>query len=169
MTDDLSVKKGNNFSKENLFVKYNYLHCRLMLCKWIHRGCSRSSWGIPYINHVVVPPTGKVFAIRAPLEPTHFLGVTLQACYMVVGDTDVMVVYLTGSGTTEKNKSSQKVNTNFHRFTHNLCGESWPSSVLHWTEVLMVESSECGFESWSWHLCAWARHLTIIASLNPGV
>ena len=30
-------------------------------------------------------------------------------------------------------------------------------------------SAECGFESWSWHLCPWARHLTIIASLHPGV
>ena len=30
-------------------------------------------------------------------------------------------------------------------------------------------SAECGFESRSWHLCSWARHLTIIASLHPGV
>ena len=27
----------------------------------------------------------------------------------------------------------------------------------------------CGFKSRSWHLCPWARHLTIIASLHPGV
>ena len=30
-------------------------------------------------------------------------------------------------------------------------------------------SAECGFESRSWHLCPWARHFTIIASLHPGV
>ena len=30
-------------------------------------------------------------------------------------------------------------------------------------------SAECGFESRSWHLCPWARHLTMIASLHPGV
>ena len=30
-------------------------------------------------------------------------------------------------------------------------------------------SAECGFESRSWHLCPWARHLTKIASLHPGV
>ena len=30
-------------------------------------------------------------------------------------------------------------------------------------------SAECGFESRSWHLCPWARHFTVIASLHPGV
>ena len=30
-------------------------------------------------------------------------------------------------------------------------------------------SAVCGFESRSWHLYPWARHLTIIASLHPGV
>ena len=42
---------------------------------------------------------------------------------------------------------------------------SWPSGLVHWTQVLML--SECGFESWpgrSRCLCPWARHLTIIAS-----
>ena len=30
-------------------------------------------------------------------------------------------------------------------------------------------SVECGFESLSWHLCPWARHLTLITSLHPGL
>ena len=30
-------------------------------------------------------------------------------------------------------------------------------------------SAECGFESRSWYLCPWARHITILAFLHPGV
>ena len=43
------------------------------------------------------------------------------------------------------------------RMTH--CGVSWPSGLVHWTQVLVL--SECGFESQpgrSWRLCPWARH-----------
>ena len=36
------------------------------------------------------------------------------------------------------------------------------------TQVLVL-AAECGFESRPWHLCPWARHLIIIASLHPGV
>ena len=42
---------------------------------------------------------------------------------------------------------------------------SWPSGLVHWTQVLVL--SECWFESghgWSWRLCPWARHLTIITA-----
>ena len=50
-------------------------------------------------------------------------------------------------------------------------GVPWPSGLAHRTCVLTAESSECGFESWlqPWHLCPWARHFTVIASLHPGV
>ena len=45
---------------------------------------------------------------------------------------------------------------------------SWPSGLAYRTQVLVL-ATECGFESRPWHLCPWARHLTIIASLHPGV
>ena len=48
------------------------------------------------------------------------------------------------------------------------CGVSWPSGLAYRTQVLVL-AAECGFESRPWHLCPWARHLTIIASLHPGV
>ena len=43
--------------------------------------------------------------------------------------------------------------------------------LVHCTCVLMAESLECGFESQPrlWYLCPWARHLTAVASLHPGV
>ena len=43
-----------------------------------------------------------------------------------------------------------------------LSGVPWLSGLVHRT---------CGFESWRrpWCLCPWARHLTIIASLQPRV
>ena len=47
------------------------------------------------------------------------------------------------------------------------CGVSWPSGLAYRTQVLVL--AECGFESRPWHLCPWARHLIIIASLHPGV
>ena len=47
-------------------------------------------------------------------------------------------------------------------------GVSWPSGLAYRTQVLVL-AAECGFESRPWHLCPWARHLTIIASLHPGV
>ena len=50
-----------------------------------------------------------------------------------------------------------------------LCsGVSWPSGLAYRTQVLVL-AAECGFESRPWHLCPWARHLIIIASLHPGV
>ena len=51
------------------------------------------------------------------------------------------------------------------------CGVARSSGLVHRICVLMAESSECGFESWlqPWCLCPWARHITIIASLHPGV
>ena len=48
------------------------------------------------------------------------------------------------------------------------CGVSWPSGLTYRTQVLVL-AAECGFESRPWHLCPWARHLIIIASLHPGV
>ena len=45
---------------------------------------------------------------------------------------------------------------------------SWPSGLAYQTQVLVL-AAECGFESRPWHLCPWARHLIIIASLHPGV
>ena len=42
------------------------------------------------------------------------------------------------------------------------------SGLAYRTQVLVL-AAECGFESRPWHLCPWARHLTIIASLHPGV
>ena len=44
----------------------------------------------------------------------------------------------------------------------------WPSGLAYRTQVLVL-AAECGFESRPWHLCPWARHLTIIASLHLGV
>ena len=49
-----------------------------------------------------------------------------------------------------------------------MLGVSWPSGLAYRTQVLVL-AAECGFESRPWHLCPWARHLTIIASLHPGV
>ena len=47
-------------------------------------------------------------------------------------------------------------------------GVSWPSGLAYRTQVLVL-AAECGFESRPWHLCPWAKHLIIIASLHPGV
>ena len=47
---------------------------------------------------------------------------------------------------------------------HNYSGVSWPSGLAYRTQVLVL-ATECGFESRPWHLCPWARHLIIIASL----
>ena len=57
-----------------------------------------------------------------------------------------------------------------HFFYHLIvnCGVSWPSGLAYRTRVLVL-AAECGFESRPWHLCPWARHLIIIASLHPGV
>ena len=41
-------------------------------------------------------------------------------------------------------------------------------SSLYRTQVLVL-AVKCGFESRPWHLCPWARHLIIIASLHPGL
>ena len=49
-----------------------------------------------------------------------------------------------------------------------LYGVSWPSGLAYRTQVLVL-AAECGFQSWPWHLCPWAIHLIIIASLYPGV
>ena len=46
---------------------------------------------------------------------------------------------------------------------------SLPSGLEYQIQLLVVKSSECGFESRSWHVCPWARYFTIIASLHPGV
>ena len=57
------------------------------------------------------------------------------------------------------------------RSTVSVCfdlGVSWPSGLAYRTQVLVL-AAECGFESRPWHLCPWARHLIIIASLHPGV
>ena len=51
---------------------------------------------------------------------------------------------------------------------HTTCTVSVPSGLAYRTQVLVL-AAECGFESRPWHLCPWARHLTIIASLHPGV
>ena len=50
-------------------------------------------------------------------------------------------------------------------------GAPWSSGLVHRICVLMAESSECGFESWlrPRYVCPWARHITMIASLHPGV
>ena len=42
------------------------------------------------------------------------------------------------------------------------------NGLAYRTQVLVL-AAECGFESRPWHLCPWARHLIIIASLHPGV
>ena len=36
---------------------------------------------------------------------------------------------------------------------------SWPSGLAYRTQVLVL-AAKCGFESRSWHLCPWTRHLT---------
>ena len=45
---------------------------------------------------------------------------------------------------------------------------SWPSGLEHRIQFLLVKSSECGFESRSWHLCSLAKYFTKIASLYQG-
>ena len=65
----------------------------------------------------------------------------------------------------------KKTKFNASGFTFKLLlyvGVSWPSGLAYRTQVLVL-AAECGFESRPWHLCPWARHLTIIASLHPGV
>ena len=32
------------------------------------------------------------------------------------------------------------------------------------TQAVVLSAADSGFASWSWHLCLWARHLTMIAS-----
>ena len=54
------------------------------------------------------------------------------------------------------------------RYTFGSMGVSWPGGLAYRTQVLVL-AAECGFESRPWHLCPWARHLIIIASLHPGV
>ena len=53
-------------------------------------------------------------------------------------------------------------------YLSSISGVSWPSGLAYRTQVLVL-AAECGFESRPWHLCPWARHLTIIASPHPGV
>ena len=50
-------------------------------------------------------------------------------------------------------------------------GVTRPSGWVHCICVLMAESSQCGFEPRPryLHVCPWARHFTVIASLHPGV
>ena len=36
-----------------------------------------------------------------------------------------------------------------------ICRASWRSVLELQTRALLAESSEWGFESWSWHLCSW--------------
>ena len=56
----------------------------------------------------------------------------------------------------------------WYKWIRSECGVSWPSGLAYRTQVLVL-ATECGFESRPWHLCPWARHLIIIASLHPGV
>ena len=39
-----------------------------------------------------------------------------------------------------------------------------PSGLIYQTQALVLLTADCVFESQSWHLCPWARHLIIIAS-----
>ena len=53
----------------------------------------------------------------------------------------------------------------YRKMYSSTCGVSWPSGLVHWTQVLALP--ECEFESQpgrSRRLCPWARHLTTIAS-----
>ena len=60
--------------------------------------------------------------------------------------------------------------TVYFHFNYNsyISRDTWPSGLAYRTQVLVL-ATECGFESRPWHLCPWARHLIIIASLHPGV
>ena len=68
------------------------------------------------------------------------------------------------------NNGRSSLTTQFSSFLRT-CTSVWsvvPSGLAYRTQVLVL-AAECGFEFRPWHLCPWARHLIIIASLHPGV
>lgn len=60
---------------------------------------------IPNHQQVIISPTSKIFAIRRPLQSTHFLCVSSQSGYMMVRHTDIMMVNGTSSTPTSNNKA----------------------------------------------------------------
>ena len=84
---------------------------------------------------------------------------------MCVGNGDATSHYTEAGNYYRK---STFIITNETRETCVHMGVSCPSGLAYRTQVLVL-AAECGFESRPWHLCPWARHLIIIASLHPGV
>ena len=62
---------------------------------------------IPDHQQVVVSPTSKIFAVRRPLQSTHFLCVSSKSGYMMVCHTDIIMVNGTTS-TPTGNKTRKK-------------------------------------------------------------
>ena len=40
--------------------------------------------------------------------------------------------------------------------------------LVNITQALVYSAADCGFESWSWNLCPWTRHLNLTASRKVG-
>ena len=73
----------------------SHLHCSLVLVEAMQRQvtvCHTVDAGVPETQQVVIAATGKIFAVRRPLQSTHFLRVFVQSANMVVSNSDIMVV-----------------------------------------------------------------------------
>ena len=111
------------------------------------------------------------------LPPTCFVAVTVTHLGLALtnnNNKDLLRAHIHPAGCSRcGNKVKTWIQTIFSdsknkimRYMYN--GVSWPSGLAYRTQVLVL-ATECGFESRPWHLCPWARHLIIIASLHPGV
>ena len=126
-----------------------WLQLSVLLCKPSTFYCST------LLFHPIVPPYGYTLWLHPMVTP---YGYTLWLHPMVTpyGYTLWLHPMVTPYGYT------------LLLLTFSYSGVSWPSGLAYRTQVLVL-AAECGFESRPWHLCPWARHLIIIASLHPGV
>lgn len=71
---------------------------------------------IPNHQQVIISPTSKIFAIRRPLQSTHFLCVSGQSGYMMVCHTDIMMVNGTSPTPTSNKQEKKMLNIRQHCF-----------------------------------------------------
>lgn len=71
---------------------------------------------IPNHQQVIISPTSEIFAIRRPLQSTHFLCVSGQSGYMMVCHTDIMMVNGTSPTPTSNKQEKKMLNIRQHCF-----------------------------------------------------
>ena len=127
-----------------------YVLMTLTNCKLYSQGTSLLWWWLQY-RHVII--------MRYTLESSTIFSELVVISTMLI---DAQVFY---------GEDGQGVMVKIQTWTDGKSIRvrvSWPSGLAYRTQVLVL-AAECGFESRPWHLCLWARHLIIIASLHPGV